>query len=65
MSLTRDDIMAVLRTVTLPDGTSLSEGDRVRALEIKDGTVRFVLEAPDSAAAQAWSGAARFGAGQA
>ncbi|WP_417249870.1 P-loop NTPase [Celeribacter sp.] len=57
MSLTRDDIMAALADVTLPDGRALTKADCLRALTIEGGMVRFVIEAPDAAAAQAWGGA--------
>jgi ATP-binding protein involved in chromosome partitioning len=51
MPLSRDDILAALAKVTLPDGGDLVSRDMIRALGIGDDTVRFVIEAPDAALA--------------
>ncbi len=46
MSLNRDDILAALEKVGLPDGKSLLSHDLIRALTIEGDSVRFVIEAP-------------------
>lgn len=51
MSLTKDDVLTVLSRIALPDGGTLGNADMVRAVQIEDGTVRFVIEAPDAATA--------------
>lgn len=48
MSLTKDDVLTVLSGIALPDGGTLGNADMVRAVQIEDGTVRFVIEAPDA-----------------
>ncbi|MBN8290520.1 Mrp/NBP35 family ATP-binding protein [Rhodobacter sp. NTK016B] len=52
-SPTRDEVLAVLARVTLPQGGDLVSRDLVRALVIDAGAVRFVIEAetPDEAKA--------------
>ncbi|MBU2866939.1 Mrp/NBP35 family ATP-binding protein [Pacificibacter marinus] len=57
MSISRDTIMTVLAGIALPNGTTLAQGDVVKALTVKDGAVSFVIEAPDAAAARAWDSA--------
>ena len=57
MPALHDTIMTVLDGIALPDGTSLASGERIRALTVDAGVVRFVIEAPDATAARAWSGA--------
>jgi len=52
MTLTRDDVIAALRGVTLPDGGDPVSRDMIRALGVAGGTVRFVLEAPQGAMAE-------------
>jgi ATP-binding protein involved in chromosome partitioning len=47
MMPTRDEILAALSRIALPDGGDLVSRDMVRALTVDDGTVRFVIEAPD------------------
>jgi len=47
MMPTRDEILAALSRIALPDGGDLVSRDMVRALPGEAGTVRFVLEAPD------------------
>ncbi|MXU66446.1 Mrp/NBP35 family ATP-binding protein [Oceanomicrobium pacificus] len=45
MSLTREDVLAALRTISDPaTGKSIIEADLVRALTVEDGRVRFVIE---------------------
>jgi ATP-binding protein involved in chromosome partitioning len=46
MTLSRDDVVAALRRITLPDGGDLVSRDMIRALGIDGGAVRFVIEAP-------------------
>ncbi|MFV2053067.1 Mrp/NBP35 family ATP-binding protein [Aliiroseovarius sp. YM-037] len=45
MTVTRDDILAALKKISLPDGGDLVSRDLVRALSIDGGVVRFVIEA--------------------
>ncbi|MGO4917212.1 Mrp/NBP35 family ATP-binding protein [Pseudogemmobacter sp. W21_MBD1_M6] len=53
MTVTRDDIMTALARLTLPNGSSIVERDLVRALQVKDGDVRFVIEAESAELARA------------
>jgi ATP-binding protein involved in chromosome partitioning len=46
MAVTRDQVLAALARVALPDGGDLVSRDMVRALGIDGGVVRFVVEAP-------------------
>ncbi|MEM7544667.1 MAG: Mrp/NBP35 family ATP-binding protein [Pseudomonadota bacterium] len=51
MSVTREAVIAALKSITDPEsGTDLISADVVRALNVEDGAVRFVLEAKDGAA---------------
>ncbi len=51
---TREQIMHVLSTIPAPGGKTLVSADLVRALQVgDDGTVRFVIEAPDAPSARA------------
>lgn len=52
MAVTRDDVMAELARLSLPEGGDLVSADLVRALRVEDGIVTFVLEAPNPEAAQ-------------
>lgn len=56
MAITREDILGVLDSVSVPDGGTLVSRDLVRALVIEDGSVRFVIEAETPEAAQALAG---------
>lgn len=49
MSISREDVLACLKTVKAPSGVDLVEAGFVRALSVDDGAVRFVMEvdAPD------------------
>jgi ATP-binding protein involved in chromosome partitioning len=50
MSVTREDVIANLEGLGLPDGGNLISRDMVRALQVEGGVVRFVIEvAPDMA----------------
>ena len=53
MTITRDAVEAALAHVALPGGGTLAALDAVRALSVEGGTVRFVLELPETVAAQA------------
>ncbi|KNG93810.1 Mrp/NBP35 family ATP-binding protein [Pseudaestuariivita atlantica] len=44
MAATREDVMAALARITLPNGTDLAASGLVRALGVDGGAVRFVLE---------------------
>ena len=46
MTRTKDSIMDVLATVSLPDGGDLASRDMIRALKVEGGVVSFVIEAP-------------------
>jgi len=46
MTVTRNQILATLKNVTLPDGGDIVSRDMVRALNVEGGAVRFVLEVP-------------------
>ena len=50
MAVSQDDVVAVLKSVTDPEtGTDLISADKVRALTVQEGVVRFVIEARDGA----------------
>ena len=51
MAVTQQQVMDALADVPLPAGGSLGSADAVRALQIDDGNVRFVLELPDATGA--------------
>ncbi|MEL7300190.1 MAG: Mrp/NBP35 family ATP-binding protein [Pseudomonadota bacterium] len=51
--MTRDDILDTLRGLPLPSGGDIVSRDMVRALNVADGKVRFVIEAESPAEAQA------------
>ncbi|WP_299285603.1 Mrp/NBP35 family ATP-binding protein [uncultured Tateyamaria sp.] len=44
MALTREDVLVCLREVKAPSGVDLVEAGLVRALNVEDGAVRFVME---------------------
>ncbi|PRY23087.1 ATP-binding protein involved in chromosome partitioning [Aliiruegeria haliotis] len=44
MALQRDDVLAVLKGIALPQGGDIVSAGMVRALNVDAGTVRFVLE---------------------
>ena len=48
MAITRDDILAVLSKVTLPNGRDLVAADMIRALSVEGDAVKFVIEAPSA-----------------
>lgn len=51
MALTRDEILSALGRCDLPDGGDLVSRDMIRALNIENDSVRFVIEAADPAQA--------------
>jgi ATP-binding protein involved in chromosome partitioning len=51
--VTRDEVIAVLSSITVPQGGTLWGSDLVRALTVEGGEVRFVIEAPSAEAARA------------
>jgi ATP-binding protein involved in chromosome partitioning len=53
MAASRDEVMAALAGIALPGGGTLGGSGLVRALAVAEGVVRFVIEAPDAARAQA------------
>ena len=53
MPPTRDDVLTALRAVPLAGGGDPVSADLIRALAVEGDTVRFVIEAPDPAAARA------------
>lgn len=59
MGVTREEVLAALSRLTLPDGGDPVSRDLVRALSVEGGTVRFVLEAPTPEAAQRMQGLRR------
>ncbi len=56
MAVSRETVMATLQSVALDGGGDLISRDLVRALSVEDGVVRFVIEAPTPAEAQALAG---------
>ncbi|MDG1239387.1 MAG: P-loop NTPase, partial [Planktomarina sp.] len=44
MSVTREEVLACLKTIQTPSGIDLVEAGLVRALSVTDGAVRFVME---------------------
>ena len=46
MSDVRDRVLEALARLALPDGGDLVARDMIRALQVEDGKVRFVIEAP-------------------
>jgi ATP-binding protein involved in chromosome partitioning len=53
MTVTRDEVLAALARIALPDGGDLVSRDMIRALGIAGGAVRFVIEAPSADLARA------------
>lgn len=56
MAVTKDEVMAALARVRLPDGRDLASSGLVQALAVAEGRVRFVIEAPSAEAARALEG---------
>jgi ATP-binding protein involved in chromosome partitioning len=59
MSTGKDEIIAALQQIALPDGGTLVSRDMIRALSIEDGAVRFVIEAPSPEIARQMGGMTR------
>ena len=55
MELTLDTVMATLAQIATPTGGTLVGDDLIRALVIESGSVRFVIESPNSDHARAMS----------
>jgi len=53
MAISREVVLSELQQIAVPGGGNLVSADLVRALAIEEGTVRFVIEASDAAAARA------------
>lgn len=53
MSATKEQIIALLQDIALPQGGTLGSADLLRAVMVKDGAVQFVIEAPSPEAARA------------
>ncbi len=52
MTVDRNTVEAQLAQIALPDGGDLISRGMIRALNVEDGTVRFVIEAPSTEMAQ-------------
>jgi ATP-binding protein involved in chromosome partitioning len=46
MSITKDEILAALRRIAMPDGGDLVSRDLIRAVQVQGNGVQFVIEAP-------------------
>ena len=44
MAVTKEDVLAAIRSLGLPDGGDLVSRDMIRALQVDGGAVRFVIE---------------------
>ena len=44
MSISREDVLACLKKIKAPSGVDIVEAGLVRALNVDDGAVRFVME---------------------
>lgn len=52
MAFSKEDVLEALRSIALPDGGDPVSRDFVRALQVDDASVRFVLEVPAEKAEQ-------------
>lgn len=59
MTVSRDDVLATLKALTLPSGADLVSSDMVRAVTVEGTTVRFVIEAPSPEMASQMDGVRR------
>ncbi len=59
MTVSRDDVLATLKALTLPSGADLVSSDMIRALTVDGDTVRFVIEAPTPEMASQMDGVRR------
>ena len=48
MTVSREDVMALLGRISTPGGGNLVSRDMVRAVSVEDGAVRFVIEAANA-----------------
>ncbi|MEO0401340.1 MAG: Mrp/NBP35 family ATP-binding protein [Pseudomonadota bacterium] len=46
MSVTKEDVFATLRRIAMPDGGDLVTRDLIRAVQVNEDQVQFVIEAP-------------------
>ena len=46
MSITKEDILSALRRIEMPDGGDLVSRDLIRAVQVQDAAVQFIIEAP-------------------
>jgi len=46
MSITKDEILSALRRIEMPDGGDLVSRDLIRAVQVQDTSVQFIIEAP-------------------
>lgn len=46
MPITKDQVLAALRRIAVPDGGDLVSRDLIRAVQVQGDTVQFVIEAP-------------------
>jgi len=46
MSITKDEILSALRRIEMPDGGDLVARDLIRAVQVQDTSVQFIIEAP-------------------
>ncbi|MEO1557528.1 MAG: Mrp/NBP35 family ATP-binding protein [Pseudomonadota bacterium] len=46
MAITKDDILSALRRIEMPDGGDLVSRDLIRAVQVQDAGVQFIIEAP-------------------
>lgn len=53
MAISREDVLAELSRVGLPQGGDLVSADLIRAVTVENGKIRFVIEVADAAAAAA------------
>lgn len=56
MTQTPETILEALRKIGLPDGGDLVSRDMIRAVQVQDGKVSFIIEAPSPEMAQQMSG---------
>ena len=59
MSVKKEEILAALQQIELPDGGTLVSRDMIRALTVDGGQVRFVIEAPSPDIARQMGGLVR------
>ncbi|MEO0767723.1 MAG: Mrp/NBP35 family ATP-binding protein [Pseudomonadota bacterium] len=46
MAITKDDVLSALRRIEMPDGGDLVSRDLIRAVQVQDAGVQFIIEAP-------------------